>query len=119
MSAMILGKGLKNSLIEYALTTFYGIGLTTSQRILTELKIPRSKRANDLSEMELSSLTHYLRDKISIEANLRNQVKTMCLELVKKGCYRGKRHVLKLPVRGQRTSTNARTNKRLGRRYVL
>lgn len=119
MSISLLGKKLKETRMEYALTAFFGIGLSSSRKILQELQINESMKPSSLSEDQISSLTVYLRDKIMIEAKLRNYLKERCLSLVKKGCYRGKRHVKRLPVRGQRTSTNAKTNKKLPRRYVL
>lgn len=120
MKIELLGKELKDTPIVYSLrSSIYGIGLTISKEIIKKLNIDESKRPKDLSNAELHSLNTYVRDNVQIEADLRNKVKSNCLALVKKGCYRGKRHILKLPVRGQRTSTNAKTNKKLGRRYVL
>lgn len=94
-----------------SLTYIYGISKYLSQKALKALKIDENIRAKDISEDDLSTLGAYLEKNFSIEGQLRRQVSQNITRLKNIGCYRGLRHRLGLPVRGQRTKTNARTRK--------
>jgi small subunit ribosomal protein S13 len=97
--------------VETALTYIYGIGLTTSQKVLTETGIDPSTRVRNLTEEEVVRLREYLDRNLKIEGDLRREVSQNIKRLMEIGCYRGLRHRRGLPVRGQRTHTNARTRK--------
>ena len=97
--------------IVIALTYIYGIGKVLSKRILTELKIDENLRAKDLHEDQSSALGAYIEKNFSIEGQLRRQEMQNIARMKSIGCYRGIRHKVGLPVRGQRTKTNARTRK--------
>ncbi len=94
-----------------SLTYIYGISKHLSQKALKALKIDESIRAKDISEDDLSTLGAFLEKNFSIEGQLRRQESQNITRLKNIGCYRGLRHRLGLPVRGQRTKTNARTRK--------
>ncbi len=94
-----------------ALTYIYGIGRVTAERLCKELQINPSTRAKDLTEEELARLAAFVDKNIPVEGNLRRQVSMNIQRLRDIGCYRGSRHRRSLPVRGQRTRTNARTRK--------
>ncbi len=96
--------------VDFALTRIYGIGWSLSKKILSDLKIDPKKRISDLSAEEISSLTSAI-DKYSTEGELARTVKTNISRLQAIGSYRGLRHTRNLPVRGQRTRTNARTKR--------
>ena len=96
--------------IEVALTSVYGIGRVTAQRICDEAGIGRSTKVHDLSEEDADRLRSQVAT-ISVEGDLRREVSMNIKRLMDMGCYRGMRHRRGLPVRGQRTSTNARTRK--------
>ncbi len=98
-----------NKRIEIALTYVYGIGLSTSQRILKELKIDAETRTKDLSADEANRLRDMIEKKCRVEGELRHVVKQNIKRLKEINCYRGTRHQKGLPVRGQRTKTNTRT----------
>ncbi len=97
--------------IEIALTYIYGIGLTTSQRILRETGVNPDTRVRDLTEEEVVRLREYIDRNLKVEGDLRREVSQNIKRLMEIGCYRGLRHRKGLPVRGQRTHTNARTRK--------
>lgn len=97
--------------IEYALGYIYGIGLTRSKAIVAEAKIDPKKRADDLTPDELRSLIGIIQTQYRVEGDLRREVAQNIRRLISIGSYRGSRHRKGLPVRGQRTSTNARTRK--------
>lgn len=97
--------------VEIGLTYIYGIGLTTSQVILRETGIDPSTRVRDLTEEEIVSLRDYIDRNLKVEGDLRREVSQNIKRLMEIGCYRGLRHRKGLPVRGQRTHTNARTRK--------
>jgi small subunit ribosomal protein S13 len=101
----------KNKRVEIALTYIYGIGRTTSQRILGKLNIDPDTQTDDLSEAEINSIRKIIDNELKVEGELRTQVSMNIKRLMDLGCYRGLRHRKSLPVRGQRTSTNARTRK--------
>ena len=98
--------------IEASLTYIYGIGLTTSRRILEQTNIDPNLRAKDLSPQQINEIIHAItNNKIIIEGDLRREVQGNLKRLQAINSYRGVRHRRGLPVRGQRTSTNARTRK--------
>ena len=97
--------------VEIGLTYIYGIGLTTSQKMLAEVGINPDTRVKDLSENDISKLRDYIEHHLKVEGDLRREVSLNIKRLVEIGCYRGVRHRKGLPVRGQRTHTNARTRK--------
>ena len=98
--------------IEASLTYVYGIGPTTSRRILEQTNIDPNLRAKDLSPQQLNDIIHDITgNKLLIEGDLRRELQSNLKRLQAINCYRGIRHRRGLPVRGQRTSTNARTRK--------
>ncbi len=97
--------------VETALTYIYGIGLTTSQKVLRDTGIEPDTRVRNLTEEEVVRLREYLDRNLKIEGDLRREVSQNIKRLMEIGCYRGLRHRRGLPVRGQRTHTNARTRK--------
>jgi small subunit ribosomal protein S13 len=98
-----------NKRIEVALTYFYGIGLSLSKKILTETNIDPNKRTKDLNSDELNKIKNWIESHIKIEGALRQEIRQNINRLKEINCYRGVRHIKKLPVRGQRTKTNSRT----------
>lgn len=97
--------------IEYALRYIYGIGLTRAQEIVREARIDPAKKADALTPDELRSIIGIIQTKHRVEGDLRREVAQNIRRLISIGSYRGSRHRKGLPVRGQRTSTNARTRK--------
>ncbi len=97
--------------VEIGLTYIFGIGLTTSQLILRETGIDPSTRVRNLTEEEIVRLREYIDRNLKVEGDLRREVGQNIKRLMEIGCYRGLRHRKGLPVRGQRTHTNARTRK--------
>ncbi|MGI6045326.1 MAG: 30S ribosomal protein S13 [Eggerthellaceae bacterium] len=97
--------------IEVGLTYIYGIGLSTSKKILSETGVNPDVRCNDLTEDDLSKLRDYIQANLPVEGDLHREVSQNVKRLMEIGCYRGLRHRRGLPVRGQRTHTNARTRK--------
>ncbi len=97
--------------VEVGLTYIFGIGRKTAQGILAETKINPDTRVKDLTENEVSKLRDYIDKHLEVEGDLRRSVSLNIKRLVEIGCYRGVRHRKGLPVRGQRTKTNARTRK--------
>jgi len=97
--------------VEIGLTYIYGIGLTRSQQILRETGINPDTRVRDLTEEEVVRLREYIDRNLKVEGDLRREVSQNIKRLMEIGCYRGLRHRRGLPVRGQRTHTNARTRK--------
>ena len=110
--ARLIGVDLpRNKRIEVGLTYIYGIGLTTSKKILAETGINPDTRTDDLTEEELTKLRDYIQNNLTVEGDLHREVSQNVKRLMDIGCYRGLRHRRGLPVRGQRTHTNARTRK--------
>lgn len=110
--ARIAGVDLpKNKRIEIALTYIFGIGRTSSQKILTEAQVDWNTSSNDLTEAEITGIRRVIDEKYKVEGDLRRDVSMNIKRLMDLGLYRGLRHRKGLPVRGQRTSTNARTRK--------
>jgi len=98
-----------NKKVEYALPYFYGIGLTSSRKILQQTKINPDKRTKDLTPDELSKIKEYIEKNYKVEGELRQVIKQNVQMLKELQAYRGIRHMRRLPVRGQRTKTNSRT----------
>lgn len=101
----------KNKRIEIALTYIYGIGRTTSRKILDSAGISWNTKSDDLSDAEVNSIRQVIDSQFKVEGDLRTEVSMNIKRLMDLGCYRGLRHRRGLPVRGQRTHTNARTRK--------
>ena len=97
--------------VEIGLTYIYGIGLTTSKKILAETGINPDTRVKDLDENDVSKLREYIDHNVRVEGELRSEVSLNIKRLMEIGSYRGIRHRRGLPVRGQKTKTNARTRK--------
>ena len=97
--------------VEIGLTYIFGIGLTTSQKVLRETGISPDTRVRNLTEEEVVRLREFIDRTLKIEGDLRREVSQNIKRLMEIGCYRGLRHRKGLPVRGQRTHTNARTRK--------
>ena len=101
----------KDKRIEIALTYIYGIGQKTPTKILNETGVNPDTRVKDMSEDDVAKLREYIDHNITVEGDLRRNVALNIKRLTEIGCYRGLRHRRGLPVRGQRTKTNARTRK--------
>ena len=101
----------RNKRVEVALTYIFGIGRTTATQICEALKIDRSKRVHDLSEDVVADIRSHIDTTLKVEGELRSEISMNIKRLVDLGCYRGLRHRKGLPLRGQRTKTNARTRK--------
>lgn len=110
--ARIAGVDLpRDKRVEVALTYIFGIGIKTSQDILAATGINPDTRARDLTEDEVAKLREYIDKNHLVEGDLRREISLNIKRLVEIGCYRGRRHRLGLPVRGQNTKNNARTRK--------
>ena len=97
--------------VEIGLTYIYGIGLTSSKRILKEANVNPDTRVKDLTDDEVKELAQVISDSQMVEGDLRREIAMNIKRLQEIGCYRGIRHRKNLPVRGQKTKTNARTRK--------
>ncbi len=110
--ARIAGVDIPNAKrVEIGLTYIYGIGRTTSNKILEKTGINPDTRCKDLTEEEVAKLRDEIENNHKVEGDLRREIGLDIKRLVEIGCYRGVRHRKGLPVRGQRTKTNARTRK--------
>ena len=110
--ARIAGVDLPNDKrVEIALTYIFGIGRTSSLRILESASINPDTRMKDLTEDQISKIRDSIEKDYRVEGDLRREVSLNIKRLTEIGCYRGRRHRMGLPVRGQRTKTNARTRK--------
>jgi len=107
-----------NKIIEISLTYIFGIGRSSSRKILAEAKINPQTRTNKLSSEEMNRLREIVEKKYKVEGNLRRETMMNIKRLKDIGCYRGVRHIKGLPVRGQRTKTNTRTVRGNVRRCV-
>jgi small subunit ribosomal protein S13 len=107
----IIGIDIPNKRMEIALTYVYGIGRTLAARILEDAGVPLEKRANELDDSEITAITHIIQENYQVEGDLRRFENANIKRLMSIGTYRGIRHKRNLPVRGQRTKTNARTSK--------
>lgn len=101
----------RNKRIEIALTYIFGIGRTTATRVLQEAGVDPGTKTASLTDTEISSIRQSIEQTCKVEGDLRREVSTNIKRLMDLGCYRGLRHRRSLPVRGQRTHTNARTRK--------
>ncbi len=101
----------KNKVAEIGLTSIYGIGRSKSRKILAEANIDAAKRVKDLTDDEVAQIRAIIERDCTVEGDLRREVALNIKRLMEINCYRGQRHKRKLPVRGQRTQTNARTRK--------
>jgi len=97
--------------IDIGLTYIYGIGRTSSVRILEKLNIDTSTRTDDLTDGQINDIRRVIDNEFNVEGELRTEISMNIKRLMDLGCYRGLRHRRGLPVNGQRTSTNARTRK--------
>ncbi|MEO0258372.1 MAG: 30S ribosomal protein S13 [candidate division WOR-3 bacterium] len=110
--ARIAGVDLpKNKRIEIALTYIYGIGPTLAKKVLDEAKVDYNIRTKDLTDDQVARIREVIDKNYKVEGDLRREVALNIKRLMEIGCYRGLRHKMGLPVRGQRTHTNARTRK--------
>lgn len=109
--ARIAGIELPNKPIEIALTYIYGIGRNNALVVLEKAGVERGKRANDLTDSEIAEIRKILENEYTIEGKLRSEVQLNIKRLMDIASYRGLRHRKGLPVRGQRSKTNARTRK--------
>ena len=110
--ARIAGVDLpRNKRIEVAMTYIYGIGRTTSQKILTQAGVDLNTRTDDLTEAELAKIRELIDQSCRVEGDLRRELSMNVKRLMDLGCYRGLRHRKGLPVRGQNTKNNSRTRK--------
>ena len=110
--ARIAGVDLPNEKrVEIGLTYIFGIGLTTSRKILADTGINPDTRCKDLTEDEISKLREYIDHNLQVEGDRRRAIAFDIKRLIEIGSYRGLRHRKNLPVRGQRSKTNARTRK--------
>ena len=101
----------RNKRVEVGLTYLFGIGPTRAQKILAQTKINPDTRIKDLSEADVSAIREFISKNFKVEGDLRREVQMNIKRLIEIGSYRGLRHRRNLPVRGQRTKTNARTRK--------
>ncbi len=110
--ARIAGVDLnKNKRIVFALTQIYGIGNVTASKILQKAEVDSSTKVQDLTEAQIAAIRKVIDTDYKVEGDLRKEVSMHVKMLIDMGCYRGIRHRKNLPVRGQRTHTNARTRK--------
>ncbi|MGE5445826.1 MAG: 30S ribosomal protein S13 [Ignavibacteriales bacterium] len=100
-----------NKRIEIGLTYIYGIGHPTSKKILSQAEVDLNKRSGELTEQEVAKIRDIIETDYTVEGELKREVQTNIRRLIEIGCYRGMRHRLNLPARGQRTRSNARTRK--------
>ncbi len=116
--ARLVGVDLpKNKRGEIGLTYIYGIGRSTAQKILDQAGIDRNVKVKDWNDEQITALRKILNEQYKLEGELRSEVQMNIKRLMDIGCYRGIRHRIGMPVRGQRTRTNARTRK--GRRKTI
>lgn len=101
----------KEKRVEISLTYIYGIGLSTSRMILRETNVNPDTRVKNLTEVEVNAIRDFISRNLKVEGDLRRDVSISIKRLIEIGCYRGIRHRKRLPLRGQRTKTNARTVK--------
>ncbi len=117
--ARIAGVALpKNKRVEIALTYIHGVGKSTSIKILKKVGVGLDTKTDDLSESEVAEIRKVIDQEYTTEGDLKRELAGNIKSLMDSGCYRGLRHKKSLPVRGQRTSTNARTRKGPRRRMV-
>lgn len=100
-----------NKRIEIALTYIFGIGLSTSHKILSDTNVDLDRRVKDLTDEEINSIRKVIEKDLRVEGDLRTEIAMNIKRLMDIGCYRGRRHRMGLPVRGQNTKNNAKTAK--------
>ncbi|HOT60167.1 MAG TPA: 30S ribosomal protein S13 [Spirochaetales bacterium] len=115
--ARIAGVDLPNKHVDIALTYIYGLGRTSAKKICEMVKIDPERRINDLTNEEINELRKVIENDFKVEGRLHSETALNIKRLMDIGCYRGLRHRKGLPVRGQRTRTNARTRK--GKRKTI
>lgn len=108
----------KNERIEIGLTRIFGIGRSLSNNILKDTGIDPNKRVKDLTDEEIVKIRNEIEKNYKVEGELRKEISMNIKRLIDIGCYRGLRHTSNLPVRGQRTKTNARTRKGPRRKLI-
>lgn len=118
--ARIAGIDIQNNKkVEVGLTNIYGVGRATARDILAEIGVDLSKRIGDLSEQDISAIRKYIEDNLIVEGDLRKETSLNIKRLMEINCYRGSRHKMHLPCRGQKTRSNARTRRGLaGKRGI-
>ena len=110
--ARVIGVDLpSNKRLEIALTYIYGLGRTSAMKVCKELNLDPGLKARDLTEEQITTLATHIQKEYTVEGNLRRELAASISRLRDIGCYRGLRHRRSLPVRGQRTRTNARSRK--------
>ena len=110
--ARVIGVDLPNNKrLEIGLTYLYGVGNTTAKKICADLELDPGMKVRDLTEEQVATLAGHIQKEYAVEGQLRRQLAAAISRLRDIGCYRGLRHRRSLPVRGQRTKTNARTRK--------
>ena len=97
--------------VEISLTYIFGVGRTTSRKVLERTNVEPRKKVSELTDDEVNRLREVIERELTVEGDLRRQVRQNIQRLIDIGCYRGQRHRRSLPVRGQRTRTNARTRR--------
>ncbi|HVG97931.1 MAG TPA: 30S ribosomal protein S13 [Chloroflexota bacterium] len=97
--------------VEISLTYIFGVGRTTSRKVLQRTNVEPRKKVSELTDDEVNRLREVIERELTVEGDLRRQVRQNIQRLIDIGCYRGQRHRRSLPVRGQRTRTNARTRR--------
>jgi small subunit ribosomal protein S13 len=97
--------------VQISLTYIYGVGRTTAKKVLDRTQIPPQKKVNELTDDEVNRLREIIERELTVEGDLRREVRQNIQRLIDIGCYRGMRHRRGLPVHGQRTRTNARTRR--------
>lgn len=108
-----------NKKVEVGLTNIYGVGRATARDILAHIGCDLSKRIGDLSEQDISAIRNYIEDNLTVEGDLRKETALNIKRLMEINCYRGSRHKMHLPCRGQKTRSNARTRRGLaGKRGI-
>jgi small subunit ribosomal protein S13 len=101
----------RNKRVDIALTAIYGLGRASAKKVLDEAKVDHSIRTQDLSEVEIAAIREVIQRRFKVEGDLRKEISMNIKRLIDINAYRGIRHKRGLPVRGQRTHTNARTRK--------
>ncbi|MBO8139640.1 MAG: 30S ribosomal protein S13 [Thermosipho sp. (in: Bacteria)] len=110
--ARIVGVEIPNDKkVEIALTYIYGIGKTRAKQICESINVDPNKKVRELNDEEISKIANFIQQNFKVEGELRSEVMSNIKRLIDIGCYRGLRHKLGLPVRGQKTKSNARTRK--------
>jgi small subunit ribosomal protein S13 len=97
--------------VQISLTYIFGVGRTTARKVLDRCQVPVTKKVNELTDDEVNRIREIVERELTVEGDLRRQVRQNIQRLIDIGCYRGLRHRRSLPVRGQRTRTNARTRR--------